>query len=125
MERINEMKMVHGAFHANLTGCGCCQPGEGSWSPPLPADPSLDFHRYGVVWSPPAPAGNDSLTFYYDDLYYFSALNVSAQLPAGDTLGFHVILNTAVGGSWPGAPNASTIFPQHHLIDYVRYAVYD
>ena len=29
-------------------------------------------------------------------------------------------LNTAVGGAWPGNPDASTSFPQFHDIDYVR-----
>lgn len=27
----------------------------------------------------------------------------------------------AVGGTWPGSPNATTVWPQHHIIDYVRY----
>lgn len=33
---------------------------------------------------------------------------------------WYLILNTAVGGPWPGAPNASTVFPVEHVIDYVR-----
>ena len=35
---------------------------------------------------------------------------------------FYLILNTAIGGGWPGSPNASTVFPAHHLVDYVRIA---
>jgi beta-glucanase (GH16 family) len=31
-----------------------------------------------------------------------------------------IILNLAVGGSWPGSPNASTPFPATMLVDYVR-----
>ena len=31
-----------------------------------------------------------------------------------------LILNTAVGGNWPGWPDGSTSWPQWHLIDYVR-----
>jgi len=26
----------------------------------------------------------------------------------------------AVGGNWPGSPDASTVFPQHMIVDYVR-----
>jgi len=26
----------------------------------------------------------------------------------------------AIGGNWPGNPNASTVFPQQFIIDYVR-----
>jgi hypothetical protein len=25
-----------------------------------------------------------------------------------------------VGGNWPGSPNASTVFPQRMLVDYIR-----
>jgi len=32
----------------------------------------------------------------------------------------YIILNIAVGGSWPGPPNASTAFPSEMLVDYVR-----
>ena len=31
-----------------------------------------------------------------------------------------IILNLAVGGDWPGPPNASTTFPATMLVDYVR-----
>ena len=31
-----------------------------------------------------------------------------------------MLLNVAVGGSWPGSPDASTVFPQAMLVDYVR-----
>jgi beta-glucanase (GH16 family) len=33
---------------------------------------------------------------------------------------FFVILNLAVGGYWPGNPDATTTFPQRMLVDYVR-----
>ncbi len=31
-----------------------------------------------------------------------------------------MILNVAVGGNWPGSPDASTVFPQRMEVDYVR-----
>ena len=33
---------------------------------------------------------------------------------------FFIILNVAVGGNFVGPPNASTVFPQTMLVDYVR-----
>jgi beta-glucanase (GH16 family) len=33
---------------------------------------------------------------------------------------FFVILNLAVGGAWPGNPDATTAFPQQMRVDYVR-----
>jgi hypothetical protein len=31
-----------------------------------------------------------------------------------------LLLNVAVGGDWPGNPDASSPFPQTMLVDYVR-----
>ena len=36
---------------------------------------------------------------------------------------FYLILNTAVGGHWPGFPDHTTVFPQYHEIEYVRWYV--
>ncbi len=33
---------------------------------------------------------------------------------------FYLILNLAVGGDFPGPPNAQTPFPARMLVDYVR-----
>ena len=33
---------------------------------------------------------------------------------------WYLILNTAVGGGWPGLPSSATVFPAYHQIDYVR-----
>jgi beta-glucanase (GH16 family) len=47
-----------------------------------------------------------------------------ADLPRGTTWvfdhPFFLLLNVAVGGSWPGDPDASTTFPQDMVVDYVR-----
>jgi beta-glucanase (GH16 family) len=32
----------------------------------------------------------------------------------------HLLLNLAVGGDWPGSPDASTAFPAELTVDYVR-----
>jgi beta-glucanase (GH16 family) len=33
---------------------------------------------------------------------------------------FYLLLNVAVGGQWPGSPDASTVFPQTMMVDYIR-----
>jgi beta-glucanase (GH16 family) len=33
---------------------------------------------------------------------------------------FHLILNVAVGGQFPGDPDSKTSFPQEMVIDYIR-----
>merc|ERR1712232_1246806 len=35
---------------------------------------------------------------------------------------YYVILNTAIGGSWPGPPDSKTVLPTYHYVGYVRVA---
>lgn len=74
-----------------------------------------DFHIFGIEWGP------DYINYYVDNVLY-------NQITPEDVTGewvfnrgpFYIILNVAVGGSLPGAPNAETVFPQTMLVDYVR-----
>jgi beta-glucanase (GH16 family) len=34
---------------------------------------------------------------------------------------FFILLNVAVGGNWPGSPDASTVFRARMYIDYIRW----
>ncbi|HRR57691.1 MAG TPA: hypothetical protein P5057_12060, partial [Acidobacteriota bacterium] len=43
-----------------------------------------------------------------------------APFPAPFDQRFHLLMNVAVGGNWPGAPDATTQFPQEMVVDYVR-----
>lgn len=84
----------------------------------LPAGEAVNtgFHLYAVEWAP-----ND-VKFFLDDKLV--AERTPADLPAGTTWvydhPFFIILNVAVGGAWPGNPDATTKFPQTMLVDYVR-----
>ena len=42
------------------------------------------------------------------------------EFPAPFDQPFYMVLNLAVGGGWPGPPNADTKFPQKLTIDWVR-----
>jgi len=48
----------------------------------------------------------------------------TADLPSGARWvydhPFYLLLNLAVGGNWPGYPDATTTFPQTLTVDYVR-----
>lgn len=78
---------------------------------------SSDFHVFGVVWSP------DTIQFQVDSVTY--ATMTPSSLPAGSNWVFNqpffLLLNVAVGGTWSGYPDSSTVFPQAMLVDYVRY----
>ncbi|HVN06291.1 MAG TPA: family 16 glycosylhydrolase [Bryobacteraceae bacterium] len=74
-----------------------------------------DFHTYAVEWSPP------QITFYVDgNLYETQTNNASGWVFNVPNNPFFIILNAAVGGDWPGAPDSTTQFPQDMLVDYVR-----
>lgn len=79
---------------------------------------NVDFHTYAIEWTP------TSIKWFIDG-YLFSTKTPAnlGSLPWPFTERFHFILNMAIGGKWPGNPNATTIFPQTFEIDYVR--VYD
>jgi len=80
------------------------------------------FHTYGMIWT------KDSVQYYIDGTtnvyasYTPSSLNglSGASWPFDGGQSNFIILNLAVGGSWPGSPNASTPFPAEMLVDYVR-----
>jgi len=77
---------------------------------------SDDYHIYAVEWEP------NVVRFYVDSVLFQT--RTPADFPAGSRWGFDhpyfVLLNLAVGGSWPGNPGWGTDFPQSMLVDYVR-----
>ena len=71
-------------------------------------DYSRDFHLYALEWDP------DEIRWFVDGQLIHSTRDGVPHAP------HYLILNSAVGGSWPGNPDATTAFPQFHDIDYVR-----
>ncbi|WP_152570612.1 RICIN domain-containing protein [Paenibacillus tyrfis] len=74
------------------------------------------FHVISMEWEP------TQIRWYVDGNLYHT-FNKS-QLGSGQTWvfdhPFFMIMNLAVGGNWPGDPDAGTTFPQMMLVDYVR-----
>ncbi len=75
-----------------------------------------DFHIYAIEWEP------TQIRIYFDNILYTT--KTTADIPQGVHWPFDhpffIILNVAVGGNWPGNPDATTVFPQQMLVDYVR-----
>ncbi len=71
-----------------------------------------DFHIFGIEWT------ENCIKAYVDNIIY-NKLDIT-DIPA-----FHrphyVLVNTAIGGGWPGDPDETTIFPQKYYIDWIRY----
>ncbi len=88
------------------------------WGPPLRSsgtpckgrDFADTFHIFAVEWEP------FEVRYFIDNV--LNHRDVSPRfipdVPA------YILLNTAVGGDWPGDPDSTTIFPHYHEIDYVR-----
>lgn len=70
---------------------------------------SEGFHTIGLEWSP------QELLYYIDGepRYRIVGENVSSQ-------DMYLILNLAIGGVWPGAPDGTTAKPATLVVDYVR-----
>jgi beta-glucanase (GH16 family) len=100
---------VHGPGYSSGEGIGAGYD--------LPAGTvSDDFHVYAVEWTP------GQIRWLVDGVNYFTA--TSDSIPAGTEWvynhPFFLILNLAVGGNWPGAPDETTTLPQTMYVDYVR-----
>jgi len=115
MENIGrEPAMVHGTVH------GPGYSGEHGIGAPfsLPGGQRFcdDFHVFGVEWEP------NAIRWYVDGKQYHAV--TPASLPAGAKWvyghPFYILLNLAVGGEWPGYPDATSKFPQTMVVDYVR-----
>lgn len=78
-------------------------------------DFSQKFHVFSIIWV------ENSIQFFVDDHLFFTGTNTSIT---SGTYAFNhpyfFILNVAVGGDWPGPPDATTTFPQRMFVDYVR-----
>ncbi len=77
---------------------------------------SSDFHTFAVEWE------EDEIRWYVDDILFKSDTKWEHRLhpfPAPFDQEFYLILNVAVGGNWPGAPDETTVFPQQMVVDYV------
>jgi beta-glucanase (GH16 family) len=78
---------------------------------------AADWHTYGMIWT------KGQIQYYVDD-----PSNIYTTFKASTAVGTwpfdagpqFVLLNLAVGGSWPGSPDKTTVFPSEMQVDYVR-----
>jgi len=115
MENVGkEPSIVHGTIHgpgySGAAGIGA------SYTLPTGKKFADDFHIFAVEWEP------NAIRFYVDGNLYET--RTRADLPQGRRWvfdhPFFLLMNVAVGGSWPRNPDTSTVFPQTMLVDFVR-----
>jgi beta-glucanase (GH16 family) len=116
LETVNAADAAHGTIHH-----GNPWPNNVATGGSTPGDWDAAYHVYAMEWEP------DEIRWYIDGTQFFqvsSATWFSSAAPANDRAPFdrpfHFLLNLAVGGNWPGSPNASTPLPATFWIDYVR-----
>jgi len=76
---------------------------------------SNKYHTYAVEWEP------NVIRWYLDGKMY--AERTPEDISGKDWVfdhDFNIILGLGVGGTWPGNPDGTTVFPQKYTIDYVR-----
>lgn len=74
-----------------------------------------EFHVFSLEWKA------DQITWLVDNVPYstYTKADFGANnYPFNED--FFFIVNMAVGGNWPGSPDATTYFPQWLILDYVR-----
>ena len=72
------------------------------------------FHRFAVLWTPEAVAT------FVDDLRIQESPFSWTHADGVDAGPAHVLLNLAVGGGWPGAPERIEDFPMQLDVQYIR-----
>ena len=80
-------------------------------------DFSTDFYTFALEWE------EKEFRWYVDDVLYQTQNTWDTKnqpYPAPFDQKFHLLLNVAVGGNWPGNPDETTVFPQEMMVDYVR-----
>ncbi|MFL6216542.1 MAG: family 16 glycosylhydrolase [Blastocatellia bacterium] len=103
----------HGSLHG--PGYSGGSPLTGIYTLPNGQKFTDDFHTFAIEWEPTA------IRFYVDDnLYQTKTPTDAAGKPWVFDHPFFIILNVAIGGSFPGSPDATTTFPQTMTVDYVR-----
>jgi beta-glucanase (GH16 family) len=75
-----------------------------------------DFHLFAVEWEV------DVVRFYVDDKLYQTRRMSDFRAPMMWAFDhpMYIILDVAVGGSFPGNPDMTTVLPQTMTVDYVR-----
>lgn len=118
MESVNTADSMHGTIHY---GANWPNNQHNGGSLNNGTDFSADFHVFSIEWEP------DEIRWYIDGQQYYSVTSDQWFSTAAQSNNrapfdsqFHLILNVAVGGNWPGNPNGSASFPQTLEVDYVR-----
>lgn len=103
---------IYGTLHWDNNGSHACTCGDDGYTIST-GSLANEFHVYSIVWTA------DKITWYLDNVVHHEIDTRPAEMSEFDAAHF-LIFNIAVGGNWPGNPDATTQFPQRLIVDYVR-----
>ena len=107
MEHIDSVPLCYGTMHWDNNG-------HVQYGSTTACDVS-QYHVYAVEWDA------SGISWYVDTVRYCTG-NIANNI--NNTGAFHapffILLNFAVGGTWPGNPDGTTVFPDTMFVDYVR-----
>jgi beta-glucanase (GH16 family) len=101
---------IHGTVHWDNAGSPANYGGSTKLSTGIFND---EYHVFSIIWD------QEKIVWLLDDVQYHVIDIRPAELNEFQQP-FFFIMNVAVGGRWPGSPNASTVFPQEMRVDYIR-----
>lgn len=122
LEDVNGQSNVYGTLHCGTNPGGACNETTGIGSGAHACSGcQTGYHTYRIEFD--KSVSPQQLRWYLDGSLYFTvnANQVDATTWANATNhGFFIILNVAMGGSWPGNPTSSTASGVPMNVDYVR-----
>ncbi|MCL4487210.1 MAG: glycoside hydrolase family 16 protein [Chloroflexi bacterium] len=103
----SDPRTVHMNFHYR-NSIGKEEASEGQWI--SPTELAGGWHVFALDWEP------GRITWFVDGIKRreFTQTDLIPSKP------MYLIIDLAVGGDWPGSPDANTPFPSTFIIDYVR-----
>ncbi len=110
----HEPGTTHGTAHWGPQGQGFSTFKGESYKLPTNEKFSDEYHVFSIIWEP------GQITWYVDDNEFFSLSQSDVNVNYPFDQDFFFIFNIAVGGNWPGYPDATTQFPQQMVVDYIR-----
>ncbi|MGK7312819.1 MAG: glycoside hydrolase family 16 protein [Candidatus Longimicrobiales bacterium M2_2A_002] len=106
---------VHGTLHYG--GEAPANEHSGDWYQLDSGTFADDFHVFALEWE------EGEIRWYVDGERYQTQTDwysTGGPYPAPFDQRFHLVMNVAVGGNWPGSPDLTTPFPQSMEVDWVR-----
>lgn len=72
-----------------------------------------EYHVFSIIWD------ESSIKWFVNNTQFYEIDITPSHMSEFHQKHFF-IFNIAVGGNWPGSPDATTVFPQQMKVDYIR-----